>query len=373
MRDLDWRTSRIVSAALEPGQDQNQHRYKIPASLPTRKRDASGGGLSFPCNPVLGPGPLMRATAWGRRSPAEDWSSGGEENRLATTPAPCFRANHPPPSKDPEEGGRPSKADKKRINYGAELGASSRVDRDDVTHDVLSSPDETPKLGSNYCSFTNDTDRLVETGLNSCMEWILASQREPASPPPSRKRFKSARWDGQARTEYKTDSEDDEMIVVGGPGTTKSCFSCPLYVHDPRSNRACLTRGNMDNTCAVKLHLWEAHGLGYNCPACAAVFPSEVAYNSHRETSSCSSDKGSARGRPSDVELQLLSVNLAYLPVKKITGSGSGISSFAIQRGRRRHISRVPSSCLLVRSVISGKNMGKRLYATSCNRLAKAP
>ncbi|KAI3331766.1 hypothetical protein HD806DRAFT_478238 [Xylariaceae sp. AK1471] len=222
---------------------------------------------------------------------------------------------------------------------------SSGGEEDDVyLFDVPSS--QVPDVNTTG-AFADEAEELAEIALEEFLLTISPLSgnakrgRDWRLPGRARKRLRTSCIETHVEIEQKSETDDEDTVVVGSPRLTTHQLACPFYVRHKETHLSCLTRADLREIKDLKRHLWSAHRQPPYCPTCYNTFISAEDCNKHIRLRSCIS---SGKLRPegvSAVQMQRLarradpwiSREVQWLTIWEITFPGARLPSLAYLSG----------------------------------------
>ncbi|KAI0909175.1 hypothetical protein F4823DRAFT_596018 [Ustulina deusta] len=118
------------------------------------------------------------------------------------------------------------------------------------------------------------------------------------------KRLQTPWLERLVEVEQKSDTDDEDTVIVGSPEPTKSHLACPFYVSQKEKYRNCLTRVDLRGMKDLRRHLETEHRQPSYCPICNDTFVSSADWAEHIRRRSCTS---SGKPRPEGITILQIS------------------------------------------------------------------
>ncbi|KAJ8129687.1 hypothetical protein O1611_g3943 [Lasiodiplodia mahajangana] len=101
------------------------------------------------------------------------------------------------------------------------------------------------------------------------------------------KRLQTSPFENCMGVEQKSDTDEEDAIIVNSPSLTNFYPACPFYISQKEEHRSCLTRFNLRDIKSLKWHLETEHLQPSYCPTCHDTFASTGDWEAHIRRRSC--------------------------------------------------------------------------------------
>ncbi|KAH8897399.1 hypothetical protein GQ53DRAFT_743109 [Thozetella sp. PMI_491] len=311
-RDIDERTSGMISRAVTQGGNLHQRAAGISKQAPAPKREGTGESLAQPSYVTHPQSPRTGSSSIGRLVPNHYaksvdtetiWSGIGTAPTVSLAPRgePCNPSYIASTSAmtsprircaSPENIGCHAAAPVVEEELSIYNGTASECDdsgEDDMQLFMVPPPTQL-QLDPDH-TFATVKDELTEHALDEFPHYLSSNsyskRAKKETTGSASKRRKSESFDAHVEIQKPTDLEDEDMVVVGYRKLCRPALACPFYRRNPAKYRECLKTAHLPDIKALKQHLWTDHRRPYFCSVCRTIFETAAACSDHVRRREC--------------------------------------------------------------------------------------